>query len=178
MVSSAAGAAVSTSGPLSVMAIVCSKWALGRPSMVDWVQWSGSVRTFFEPMLTIGSTAITSPGSRSKSWFDKIRSQLDNPPVPLAPNPVKPTLQCCCRQMLWPQKVIRVSPKQLELTKWLNPSDLSPEFVNFEAAGRDPSPINFDEGQPSGDAQPVRLWKEEPELLRTLPPAPILIVVM
>ena len=27
------------------MAIVCSKWALGRPSAVTCVQWSASVRT-------------------------------------------------------------------------------------------------------------------------------------
>ena len=36
--SPADGAAVSTTGPFSVIATVCSKWALGRPSMVDWVQ--------------------------------------------------------------------------------------------------------------------------------------------
>jgi len=37
-VSPAAGGAVSTTGPPSVMATVCSKWALGSPSTVDWVQ--------------------------------------------------------------------------------------------------------------------------------------------
>ena len=37
-VSPTAGGAVSTTGPLSVMATVCSKWALARPSTVDWVQ--------------------------------------------------------------------------------------------------------------------------------------------
>ena len=48
-----------------------------RPS--TWVQWSASVRTRFVPMLTIGSTAITSPGSsrksplRAKLVADKIR---------------------------------------------------------------------------------------------------------
>lgn len=36
--SPAAGAAVSTTGPLLVMAMVCSKWALGSPSTVDCVQ--------------------------------------------------------------------------------------------------------------------------------------------
>ena len=30
-----AGGAVSTTGPASVIATVCSKWALGRPSTVD-----------------------------------------------------------------------------------------------------------------------------------------------
>lgn len=36
--SDGSGGRVSTSGPLSVMAIVCSKWALGNPSTVDCVQ--------------------------------------------------------------------------------------------------------------------------------------------
>ncbi|QDU58252.1 hypothetical protein Pan181_44850 [Aeoliella mucimassa] len=36
--SESSGATVSRRGPLSVTAIVCSKWALGRPSAVTWVQ--------------------------------------------------------------------------------------------------------------------------------------------
>lgn len=34
------GASVSRTGPSAVIAIVCSKWALGLPSVVDWVHWS------------------------------------------------------------------------------------------------------------------------------------------
>ena len=39
-ISSGVGAAVSSTGPSFVTAIVCSKWALGLRSSVDWVQWS------------------------------------------------------------------------------------------------------------------------------------------
>ncbi len=63
------GGPVRIQGPFDVIAIVCSKWALGRPSCVDCVQWSFMALTFFVPMLTIGSTAMTSPGSRRKSLF-------------------------------------------------------------------------------------------------------------
>ena len=56
-----------TQGPSSVMAMVCSKWALGLPSWVAWVQWSASPRTCLVPRLTIGSTAMTRPGSIRKS---------------------------------------------------------------------------------------------------------------
>ena len=43
------GGPVSTQGPSSVMAMVCSKWALGLPSCVDWVQWSGIALDLLRP---------------------------------------------------------------------------------------------------------------------------------
>src|SRR4249919_1125487 len=61
-ISSGVGAAVNRTGPPFVTAIVCSKWALNLRSSVDWVQWSRCIFTRLVPMLTIGSTAITSPG--------------------------------------------------------------------------------------------------------------------
>ena len=54
-------ASVSTSGPLSVTAIVCSKWAERLPSAVTTDQPSSSMRVAAPPMLTIGSTAKTIP---------------------------------------------------------------------------------------------------------------------
>src|SRR5687768_4029672 len=52
---------VSTSGPASVTAIVCSKCAARLPSFVTAVQPSSSTRTSHDPMVTIGSTASTMP---------------------------------------------------------------------------------------------------------------------
>jgi hypothetical protein len=46
---------------------VCSTWRLGSRSRVTTVPWSRSVSTSGRPMLTIGSTASTSPASRRKS---------------------------------------------------------------------------------------------------------------
>ena len=50
---------VSTSGPSSVIAIVCSTCALGCPSMVTTVQPSDKTLVKCVPLLTIGSTAKT-----------------------------------------------------------------------------------------------------------------------
>ena len=61
------GAIVSRLGPSGEIAIVCSKCALHFPSAVTWVQSSDNIFTRLVPMLTIGSTAITSPGSIRKS---------------------------------------------------------------------------------------------------------------
>src|SRR5207248_7948211 len=55
---------VKTSGPDSVTAMVCSKWAEYLPSRVTTVQPSPSVRVSCVPMLIIGSTASTSPARR------------------------------------------------------------------------------------------------------------------
>src|SRR2546421_1863572 len=52
---------VSTSGPSSVMAMVCSKWADRRPSAVTTLQPSPSSRVPAPPALTMGSTAKTLP---------------------------------------------------------------------------------------------------------------------
>src|SRR5437763_14678077 len=52
---------VSTSGPSSVTAIVCSKWADRRPSPVTTLQPSPSSRVPAPPALTMGSTAKTLP---------------------------------------------------------------------------------------------------------------------
>src|SRR5678810_711196 len=52
---------VKTSGPSSVIAIVCSAWALGLPSMVTTVQPSPRTLVKCVPWLTIGSTANTYP---------------------------------------------------------------------------------------------------------------------
>src|SRR5918999_6507832 len=56
-------ACVSTRGPFSVIAIVCSKWAEREPSTVTIVHLSGSVRVAGPPALTIGSIASVSPGT-------------------------------------------------------------------------------------------------------------------
>src|SRR6185295_15735994 len=60
-VSDPCGAAilVSTSGPSSVIAMVCSTCALGLPSSVTTVQPSASTFVWWVPRLTIGSTAKT-----------------------------------------------------------------------------------------------------------------------
>src|ERR1044072_3589775 len=52
---------VKTSGPSSVIAIVCSAWALGLPSTVTTVQPSDKTFVKWEPWFTIGSTANTYP---------------------------------------------------------------------------------------------------------------------
>src|SRR5688500_2007784 len=56
---------VRMSGPPSVIATVCSKCADSEPSIVTIVQASCRVRTSAPPTFTIGSMAITSPGSSS-----------------------------------------------------------------------------------------------------------------
>src|SRR6516165_3080566 len=53
---------VSTSGPLSVIATVCSKCAARLPSWVTAVQPSSRIRTSQVPMVTMGSMARTIPG--------------------------------------------------------------------------------------------------------------------
>src|SRR5207249_4910772 len=53
---------VSTSGPLSVTATVCSKCAARLPSWVTAVHPSSRIRTSQLPMVTIGSIARTIPG--------------------------------------------------------------------------------------------------------------------
>src|SRR3990170_865909 len=53
---------VSMSGPFSVMATVCSKWAARLPSSVTAVHRSGRIRTSQPPIVTIGSMASTIPG--------------------------------------------------------------------------------------------------------------------
>src|SRR6267143_1015212 len=58
---------VKTSGPPSVTAMVCSKWAEYFPSRVTTVQPSPSVRVSCVPMLIIGSTASTRP-ARSRGF--------------------------------------------------------------------------------------------------------------
>src|SRR5262245_37621574 len=50
---------VSTSGPSSVMAMVCSAWALGKPSTVTTVHLSASTLVWWLPLFTIGSIANT-----------------------------------------------------------------------------------------------------------------------
>jgi len=50
---------VNTSGPSSVIAMVCSKWALGCPSTVTTVQPSAKTFVWCVPMLIIGSIANT-----------------------------------------------------------------------------------------------------------------------
>ena len=52
---------VRISGWPAVMSTMCSKWALGLPSMVTAVQLSASVRVLPRPMLIIGSIASTMP---------------------------------------------------------------------------------------------------------------------
>src|SRR5215218_998414 len=52
---------VKTSGPSSVIAIVCSVWALGFPSTVTTVQPSDKTFVKCVPWLTIGSIANTYP---------------------------------------------------------------------------------------------------------------------
>src|SRR5438445_9869605 len=56
------GFRVSTSGPLSVTAIVCSKWAARLPSLVTAVHPSSRILTSQLPIVTIGSIASTMPG--------------------------------------------------------------------------------------------------------------------
>ncbi len=58
---SPAQARVNTSGPSSVTAIECSKWAESFPSAVTTLHWSSSTRVSAVPTLTIGSTAKTIP---------------------------------------------------------------------------------------------------------------------
>src|SRR6185369_18101376 len=53
---------VSISGPLSVMATVCSKWADNPPSHVTTVQLSSRTLTSCDFSLIIGSIASTIPG--------------------------------------------------------------------------------------------------------------------
>src|SRR5947199_749068 len=53
---------VSTSGPLSVTATVCSKCAARLPSWVTAVHPSSRIRTSQLPMVTMGSIARTMPG--------------------------------------------------------------------------------------------------------------------
>src|SRR5207249_8978454 len=53
---------VSTSGPFSVTATVCSKCAARLPSWVTAVQPSSRIRTSQLPIVTIGSIARTIPG--------------------------------------------------------------------------------------------------------------------
>src|SRR6185436_479591 len=50
---------VSTSGPSSLIAMVCSVWALGLPSSVTTVQPSAKTLVWCVPKLIIGSTAKT-----------------------------------------------------------------------------------------------------------------------
>src|SRR5688572_23703152 len=52
---------VRTQGPLSVTAMVCSKWAERLRSLVTAVHPSSSTSTSGEPAFTIGSTAMTRP---------------------------------------------------------------------------------------------------------------------
>src|SRR6185369_2639408 len=52
---------VKTSGPSSVIAIVCSAWALGFPSTVTTVHPSAKTFVKCVPWLTIGSIANTYP---------------------------------------------------------------------------------------------------------------------
>src|SRR5262249_32630375 len=51
-----------TTGPSSVMATECSKWAESLRSLVTAVHPSASTSTSWVPALTIGSMASTSPG--------------------------------------------------------------------------------------------------------------------
>ena len=53
---------VSTRGPRSVIATVCSKCADREPSAVTIVHRSGIVRVLGAPAFTIGSIAIVRPG--------------------------------------------------------------------------------------------------------------------
>src|SRR5919109_3051425 len=56
---------VSTSGPLSVTATVCSKWAEREPSSVEIDQRSSAIQTSGLPALIIGSMASVMPGASS-----------------------------------------------------------------------------------------------------------------
>src|SRR5690348_10830409 len=60
---------VSTRGPRSVIATVCSKWADREPSAVTIVHRSGIVRVLGAPAFTIGSMAIVRPGVSFISRF-------------------------------------------------------------------------------------------------------------
>src|SRR3989475_4287921 len=59
---------VSTSGPLSVTAMVCSKCAARLPSLVTAVHPSSRMRTSYEPIVTIGSMATTMPFLSCGPW--------------------------------------------------------------------------------------------------------------
>src|ERR1043166_5258909 len=59
---------VSTSGPLSVTAMVCSKCAARLPSLVTAVHPSSRMRTSYEPIVTIGSMATTIPVLSCGPW--------------------------------------------------------------------------------------------------------------
>src|SRR5262249_37343819 len=58
---------VSTSWPSSVTRMVCSQWALSRPSTVTAVHPSSSTSTASVPAFTMGSTARTMPGRNDSS---------------------------------------------------------------------------------------------------------------
>src|SRR5215813_8129899 len=58
---------VSTSWPSSVTRMVCSQWALSRPSTVTAVHPSSRTSTASVPAFTMGSTASTMPGRNDSS---------------------------------------------------------------------------------------------------------------
>src|SRR3990170_759863 len=101
---------VSTSGPDSVTATVCSKCAARLPSSVTAVQRSASTRTPQCPIVTIGSIASTIPGRRSGPFpgspkFGIWGSSCSSRPMPCptnartTPNPAASTCRCTASEM-------------------------------------------------------------------------------
>src|SRR5262249_867346 len=97
---------VSTSGPDSVIAMVCSKWAAKLPSFVTAVQPSSRIRTSQLPIVTIGSSASTMPG-RSCG------------PRPGSPKFGTCGSSCRARPMPWPTKARTTEKRCFSTCCWM-----------------------------------------------------------
>src|ERR687887_2193391 len=64
---------VSTRGPPSVTAIVCSKWAASEPSLVEIDHWSSWMYTSGPPAVIIGSIASVMPSRSSGPRYEETK---------------------------------------------------------------------------------------------------------